>query len=90
MGVVESASRLFELLASKDDTFTRHLRPGLAEDRIREIVGPAGVELPREAIEFYGGMSTIPAEYLQPGDRPQCGMIVVWTRVPPSGRKRKG
>ena len=43
-----------------------------------------------EAIEFYGGMSTIPAEYLQPGDRPQCGMIVVWTRVPPSGRKRKG
>jgi hypothetical protein len=43
-----------------------------------------------EAIEFYGGMSTVPAEYMQPGDRPNCGMIVVWTRVPPGGRKRKG
>lgn len=43
-----------------------------------------------EAIEFYGGASTLPAEYMQAGDRPQCGMIVVWTRVPPSARKKKG
>jgi hypothetical protein len=42
-----------------------------------------------EAIEFYSGMSTVPAEYLQPGDRPACGMILVWTRVPPQAKKRK-
>jgi hypothetical protein len=42
-----------------------------------------------EAIEFYSGMSTVPAEYLQPGDRAQCGMILVWTRVPPQTRKPK-
>jgi hypothetical protein len=69
LGVVESASRLFELLASKDDTFTRHLRPGLAEDRIREIVVPTGVELPREAIEFYGRFS-LPSGYQHSEDQP--------------------
>jgi len=39
-----------------------------------------------EAIEIYLGMSTVPAEYLQATDRAQCGMIVVWTRVPPQKR----
>lgn len=69
MGVVESASRLFDLLASRDDTFTRHLRPGLAEDRIRQIVAPAGVELSREAIEFYGRFS-LPSGYQYSEDQP--------------------
>ena len=69
MGVVESASRLFETLASKDDTFTRHLRPGLAEDRIREIVAPAGVALPREAVEFYGRFD-LPRGYQHSEDQP--------------------
>jgi len=62
VSVVESATRLFELLAAKDDTFTRYLRPGLPEGRIREIVAPTGVELPREAIEFYGRYS-LPSGY---------------------------
>lgn len=69
MGVVESASRLFELLASKDDTFTRHLRPGLAEDRIRQIVAPTGVALPPEAIEFYRRFS-LPRGYQYSEDQP--------------------
>ena len=69
LGVVESASRLFQLLASEDDTFTRYLRPGLPEDEIRRIVAPAGVELPREAIEFYGRFN-LPSGYQQSEDQP--------------------
>jgi hypothetical protein len=69
MGVVESASRLFDLLATKDDTFTRHLRPGLPEARIRQIVEASGVELPPEAIEFYGHFS-LPNGYQYPEDGP--------------------
>jgi hypothetical protein len=69
LSVVEAATRLFDLLAAKDDTFTRYLRPGLAEDRIREIVAPAGVELPREAIEFYGRFS-LPSGYQHSEDQP--------------------
>jgi hypothetical protein len=69
LSVVEAATRLFDLLAAKDDTFTRYLRPGLAEDRIREIVAPAGVELPREAIEFYGRFS-LPSGYQHSQDQP--------------------
>lgn len=69
MSVVESATRLFELLAATDDTFTRYLRPGFAEDRIREIVAPAGVELSREAIEFYGRFS-LPGGYQYSEDQP--------------------
>jgi hypothetical protein len=69
LGVVESASRLFELLASKDDTFTRHLRPGLPEDRIREIVAPSGVQLPPEAMEFYGRFD-LPSGYQHSQDQP--------------------
>ena len=60
MGVVEAASRLFGLLAEKDDTFTRHLRPGMPEDEIRRLVMPAGVELPREVIDFYSRFSLPP------------------------------
>ena len=39
-----------------------------------------------EAIEVYNGMSTVPAEYMRPTVRSQCGMIIVWTRVPPQKR----
>ena len=69
MSVVESATRLFELLAAKDETFTRYLRSGLSEDRIREIVAPTGVELPREAIEFYGRYN-LPRGYHHSEDQP--------------------
>jgi len=69
LSVVESATRLFDLLASKDDTFTRHLGPGLPEDRIREIMAPTGLELPREAMEFYGRFS-LPPGYQYGNDQP--------------------
>jgi hypothetical protein len=69
LSVVEAASRLFDLLATKDDTFTKYLRPGLPEDRIREIVAPTGVELPPEAIEFYRRFS-LPAGYQCSEDQP--------------------
>ncbi|HEU4885407.1 MAG TPA: hypothetical protein VFT45_24380 [Longimicrobium sp.] len=69
MGVVESATRLFELMGATDDTFTRYLRPGLPEARIREIMAPAGVELPREAIDFYRAFS-LPAGYQYSDDQP--------------------
>jgi hypothetical protein len=69
LGVVESASRLFELLAEKDDTFTRHLGPGLPEDEIRRIVAPARVELPWEAIDFYSRFS-LPGGYQYSEEQP--------------------
>ena len=69
MSVVECATRLFDLLAAKDDTFTRYLRPGLPEERIREIVAPTGVELPREAMEFYGRFD-LPRGYQHSEDQP--------------------
>lgn len=34
-----------------------------------------------EGIELYNGVSTTPAEFWQ-GNNPQCGTIVVWSRVP--------
>jgi hypothetical protein len=39
-----------------------------------------------EAIEVYNGMSSAPSEYLRPSVRSTCGMIIVWTRVPPQKR----
>jgi hypothetical protein len=69
VSVVESATRLFDLLAERDDTFTRYLRPGLPEDRIREILAPTGVELPREAVDFYGRFS-LPSGYQHSDDQP--------------------
>jgi hypothetical protein len=69
VSVVESAARLFELLAATDDTFTRYLRPGLAEDRILEIMAPTGVELPREAVDFYSRFS-LPSGYQYSADQP--------------------
>ena len=69
MSVVESATRLFDLLATKDDTFTRHLRPGLPEDEIRRLVMPVGVDLPREAIDFYSRFG-LPPGYQHSEDQP--------------------
>jgi hypothetical protein len=69
VGVVEAATRLFDLLAEKDGTFTRYLRPGLPEDEIRRIVAPLGMELPREAIDFYGRFS-VPPGYQHSEDQP--------------------
>lgn len=62
--------------------------PIVVVDRVTTDAGVLAGMVPRdlEAIEVYNGMSTVPAEYLRPGDRPQCGMIVVWTRVPPQKR----
>jgi hypothetical protein len=69
LSVAEAATRLFDLLAAKDDTFTRYLRPGLAEDRIREIVAPTGIELPREAVDFYRRFN-LPSGYQHSDDQP--------------------
>jgi hypothetical protein len=69
LGVVETASRLFDLLTEKDDTFTRHLRPGLPEDEIRRLVMPVGVDLPREAIDFYSRFG-LPPGYQYSEDQP--------------------
>jgi SMI1/KNR4 family protein SUKH-1 len=53
MGVVESASRLFELMASRNATFTRYLKPGPSESEIAEIVSSTGIHLPAETVAFY-------------------------------------
>jgi hypothetical protein len=69
MAVVESASRLFNLLASRDTTFTKYLKPGLSEIAIRHITAPTGVELPGEAVEFYSHFS-LPKGYQYNSDQP--------------------
>lgn len=43
--------------------------------RIDDVVHPGSVE----GIEVYRGLSTIPAEFLDP-DAAQCGVIAIWTR----------
>lgn len=48
----------------------------------RKKIGMGQYITREEILERYLGMSTVPAEYLQATDRAQCGMIVVWTRVP--------
>ena len=53
MGVIESASRLFELLSSRDHTFTKYLTAGLPEQEIERLVEPTGIRLPAETSEFY-------------------------------------
>lgn len=66
----------------------QNCNPIVVVDRVSTDAGVLAGMLPNdlEAIEIYLGMSTIPAEYLQAADRAQCGMIVVWTRVPPQKR----
>ena len=53
----------------------RDLQTGRPEDfRIDDIVSPASVE----GIEVYRGLSTVPAEFLNPDAA--CGVIAIWTR----------
>lgn len=62
--------------------------PIVVVDRVTTDAGVLAGMVPRdlEAVEVYNGMATVPAEYLKPRDQPRCGMIVVWTRVPPQKR----
>ncbi len=46
----------------------------IADFRIDDVVSPMSVE----GIEIYRGLSTVPAEFLNPDAR--CGVIVIWTR----------
>lgn len=69
MGVVESASRLFQMLASRDATFTKYLKPGLPENEIADIIAPTGVQLPTEAVAFYRHFN-LPKGYQYSADQP--------------------
>lgn len=60
MGVVESATRLFERLSVAGDEFTRYLRPGLSTDRMDELLGQAGLpQPPADVREFYGAFNLV-------------------------------
>jgi carboxypeptidase family protein len=63
----------------------RNCTPTVVVDRVAADVRVLAGMLPGEleAIEIYVGMSTLPAEYLRHSYQAVCGMIVVWTRVPP-------
>ncbi|WP_454231246.1 hypothetical protein [Mycolicibacterium fortuitum] len=61
MGVVESATRLFQLLAAEGDEFTRYLRPGLSAGRMDELLGRAGLpQPPSDVREFYRAFNLVP------------------------------
>lgn len=45
-----------------------------ADFRVDDLVTPASVE----AIEVYGGLATVPAQFLN--DDAKCGVIAIWTR----------
>lgn len=66
----------------------RNCSPTVVVDRVATDAGVLAGMVPNdlEAIEIYLGLSTLPAEYLRAPFRAECGMIVVWTRVPPQGR----
>lgn len=63
----------------------RNCTPTVVVDRVAADVRVLAGMLPGEleAIEIYVGMSTLPAEYLRHSYQAVCGMIIVWTRVPP-------
>jgi len=69
---------------------SRSCNPIVVVDRVSTDAAVLAGMVPNdiEAIEVYLGMSTVPAEYLQSANKAQCGMIVVWTRVPPQKRPR--
>jgi hypothetical protein len=69
MGVVQSASRLFEFLSLRDTTFTKYLKPGLSENEIRNLIEPIGIELPREVVVFYSHFN-LPSGYQYSPDHP--------------------
>jgi hypothetical protein len=62
------------------DGFLMNRRGGLGDDyqpqdfRIDDLVSPAAIE----GIEIYRGLSTVPAEFLNPDA--DCGVIAIWTR----------
>ncbi|MGV0593022.1 hypothetical protein [Mycolicibacterium porcinum] len=61
MGVVESATRLFEQLSAAGDEFTRYLRPGLPTERMDELLGQAGLpQPPSDVREFYRAFNLVP------------------------------
>lgn len=62
--------------------------PIVVVDRVATDAGVLSGMVPNdlEAIEVYNGMSSVPAEYMRPSVRGLCGMIIVWTRVPPQKR----
>ncbi len=57
MNVVKAAGRLFDFLAARDTTFTRHLQPGLSRADIHALVDSLGVVLPEETLQFYAHYS---------------------------------
>lgn len=69
MGVIESATRLFDLLSARDDTFTKYLTIGLSEAEITRIMAPVGIQLPAEAAEFYRHFN-LPGAYAYQADQP--------------------
>jgi hypothetical protein len=61
MGVADSAGRLFEYLSRSGDQFTRYLRPGVPESRIRELTVDAGLPYPpADVVEFYRNFDVQP------------------------------
>jgi hypothetical protein len=69
MGVIKSASRLFDLLSSQDTTFTKYLGKGLSKETINSIIMPTGIVLPYEIFEFYSTFS-LPSGYQYQPDSP--------------------
>lgn len=69
MSVAESASRLFDLLASQDTAFTRHLQPELPDERIQEIIAPVTVSLPAKVLDFHRHFN-LPKGYAYGPDQP--------------------
>jgi hypothetical protein len=69
MGIIESASRLFNLLASHNTTFTPYLMSGLPKSEIENLVGPLGIKLPDEVITFYSHYN-LPKGYQFNSDQP--------------------
>lgn len=62
MGIIESATRLFDLLSSRDRAFTKYLLPGLSKDEIGNIIAPLTIKLPPEVVDFYSHFN-LPANY---------------------------
>jgi hypothetical protein len=69
MGIIESASRLFNLLASHNTTFTQYLKSGLPKSEIENLVEPLGITLPNEVITFYSHYN-LPKGYQFNSDQP--------------------
>lgn len=69
MGVIESATRLFDLLSARDNTFTKYLTAGLPEEEIARLVAPTGIRLPAEVVTFYRRFN-LPPGYAGSADQP--------------------